>query len=65
VTTLTQSPAIDVLAIGYADGTVRVVDIKNGEQVLKVKMEGTGGEGVVGVAFRMGKSRNHSIQITR
>jgi WD40 repeat protein len=55
ITTLTQSPAIDVIAVGHLDGTVRVVDIKDGEEVLKVRMEGNTGEGIVGVAFRMGE----------
>ena len=53
ITILTQSPAIDVIAVGHLDGTVRVVDIKDGEEVLKVRMEGNTGEGIVGVAFRM------------
>lgn len=55
ITTLTQSPAIDVIAVGHLDGTVRVVDIKDGEEVLKVRMEGNTGEGIVGVVFRMGE----------
>jgi hypothetical protein len=44
-----------VIAVGHLDGTVRVVDIKDGEEVLKVRMEGNTGEGIVGVAFRMGE----------
>jgi len=42
--------------VGHLDGTVRVIDIKDGEEVLKVRMEGNTGEGIVGVAFRMGES---------
>lgn len=38
---------------------MRVVDIKDGEEVLSVRMDGAGvgGEGVVGIAFRMGECR--------
>lgn len=42
-----------MIAVGHLDGSVRVIDAKDGEQIIKVKMEGNIGEGIVGVAFRM------------
>jgi U3 small nucleolar RNA-associated protein 21 len=57
VTTLAQSPAIDVIGVGHADGSVRVVDIKMGEEIFDVKMEEGG---IAGLSFRMGKS-GHSL----
>ncbi|GHJ84709.1 hypothetical protein NliqN6_1111 [Naganishia liquefaciens] len=50
ITILAQSPAIDVIGIGHADGTVRVVDIKLGEEIFDVKMEEGG---IAGLSFRM------------
>ncbi|KAK4684110.1 U3 small nucleolar RNA-associated protein 21, partial [Tremellales sp. Uapishka_1] len=50
IVTLVQSPAVDVIGIGYLDGSVRVYDIRQGELVMQVKME----EGAAtGLAFRM------------
>ncbi|KAK1925552.1 WD-repeat protein [Papiliotrema laurentii] len=50
VTALCQSPAIDVIGVGYLDGVVRVFDIRQGELVMQVKMdEGT----ITAVSFRM------------
>lgn len=54
ITALTQSPAIDVVGVGYLDGTVRVYDIRQGELVMQVKMD----EGsITAVSFRMGELR--------
>ncbi|KAJ9104508.1 hypothetical protein QFC21_002004 [Naganishia friedmannii] len=50
VTTIAQSPAIDVIGVGHADGRVRVVDIKIGEEIFDVKMEEGG---IAGLSFRM------------
>lgn len=50
VTALAQSPAIDVIAIGYHSGAVRIVDIKQDEQVMAVRMDNGA---AVGVSFRM------------
>ena len=50
VTSLTQSPAIDVIGVGYANGVVKVIDIRQDDLVLQVKMD----EGAItSVAFRM------------
>jgi U3 small nucleolar RNA-associated protein 21 len=54
VTILAQSPAIDVIGVGHADGSVRVVDFKMGEEIFDVKMEEGG---IAGLSFRMGKWR--------
>lgn len=52
MTTIAQSPAIDVIGVGHADGRVRVVDIKIGEEIFDVKMEEGG---IAGLSFRMGE----------
>jgi U3 small nucleolar RNA-associated protein 21 len=50
VTSLVQSPALDVVAIGYLDGTIRVIDISADELVMQVRMD----EGsITGLSFRM------------
>ncbi|CDZ97730.1 WD repeat protein [Phaffia rhodozyma] len=56
VTALVQSPAVDVIGVGFLDGTVRVTDLKMDEVVLKVRMDSLGkeGEGGIGaISFRM------------
>ena len=53
ITSIVQSPAIDVVGVGYLDGTIRILDIRNGDLILRVKMEDGG---VTSLAFRMGKS---------
>lgn len=41
-----------MVGIGHIDGSVRVFDVRQGEELIKVKMEiGS----VTGIAFRMGK----------
>lgn len=50
VTSLTQSPAVDVVAISYLDGQVLVYDVRADEEILSVSMEGGVGPG--GVSFR-------------
>jgi U3 small nucleolar RNA-associated protein 21 len=53
VTTIVQSPAIDVVGIGYADGTVIVYDILQGEPVMQMKLDDGS---VTCLSFRMGRS---------
>ena len=52
ITAVVQSPAIDVIGVGYLDGAVRIFDIRHGDLVMQVKMDD--GQ-VTNVAFRMGK----------
>lgn len=40
VTSVSQSPAIDVVAIGYASGLVRLVDLRVDEEIMSLRMEG-------------------------
>jgi U3 small nucleolar RNA-associated protein 21 len=40
VTALAQSPAIDVVAVGYASGLVRLLDLRLDEELLALRMEG-------------------------
>ena len=51
ITALAQSPAVDVIGVGYADGTIRVYDIKQAELVMQMKMDEGG---VTQLSFRMG-----------
>lgn len=50
VTSLTQSPAIDVIAIGHTDGTIRLHDLRLDEPILQLNQ--TDGA-VTGLSFRM------------
>ncbi|KAK4047049.1 rRNA-processing protein utp21 [Microbotryomycetes sp. JL221] len=52
VTALTQSPAIDVLGVGLADGQCVLFDVRMGESLGKVRLEGEGCGEVAGVGFR-------------
>ncbi|KAM0791653.1 hypothetical protein ACM66B_006089 [Microbotryomycetes sp. NB124-2] len=52
VTALTQSPAIDVLGVGLADGQCILFDVRMGEVLGKVRLEGDGAGQVAGVGFR-------------
>ncbi|KAM0750055.1 putative WD-repeat protein [Meredithblackwellia eburnea MCA 4105] len=52
ITALTQSPAIDVLGVGLANGQVILFDVRLGEVLGRVRLEGEGCGGVAGVAFR-------------
>ena len=51
VTALTQSPAVDVIGVGHGDGSIRLVDIRLGEEIMKLKIDDGA---VTGLAFRMG-----------
>ncbi|KAL8279548.1 hypothetical protein RQP46_008110 [Phenoliferia psychrophenolica] len=52
ITALTQSPAIDVLGVGCANGQCVLFDVRLGEVLGKVRLEGEGCGKVAGVAFR-------------
>ena len=52
ITALVQSPAIDVVGIGYLDGTIRLFDIRQGDLVMQLKVDDGS---VTGLAFRMGR----------
>lgn len=51
VTSLAQSPAVDVIAIALADGTVKLHNIRADETIFSVKM-GNGNVAVTSVTFR-------------
>jgi U3 small nucleolar RNA-associated protein 21 len=54
VTTIAQAPALDIVGVGYSDGDIRVLDIKQGDVVMQMRMD----EGsVTGLSFRMGELR--------
>lgn len=51
VTTIVQSPAVDVVGIGYLDGSIRIVDIRECELVMQMRMDQ--GSSITGLSFRM------------
>lgn len=59
ITSMVQSPAVDVVGIGFASGEVSVYDIRTDERLLSVNMgAGTGTAGDAGhitaIGFRSG-----------
>ncbi|GAA5843467.1 hypothetical protein JCM9279_000759 [Rhodotorula babjevae] len=52
ITAIAQSPAIDVLGVGLASGACILFDVRLGEVMGKVRLEGEGAGEVAGVAFR-------------
>ncbi|GAA5862908.1 hypothetical protein JCM8547_003617 [Rhodosporidiobolus lusitaniae] len=52
VTALTQSPAIDVLGVGLASGACILFDVRMGEALGRVRLDGEGAGEVAAVAFR-------------
>lgn len=58
ITTIVQSPALDVVAVGYLDGSIRIVDIKDGEMVMGMRMDQGS---VTALSFRMGKFQQAAI----
>ncbi|GAA5820800.1 hypothetical protein JCM11251_003166 [Rhodosporidiobolus azoricus] len=52
VTALAQSPAIDVLGVGLASGSCVLFDVRMGESLGKVRLDGEGAGEVAQVAFR-------------
>lgn len=53
ITCMVQSPAIDVIAIGFADGEIVVYDVKTDERLMRMWSEGGA---VRSLAFRGGQS---------
>ena len=62
ITCLVQSPAIDVIGIGYLDGNVHIFDVRQGELVMQMKMEDGS---CSSLSFRTGQSSTLSTQIQR
>lgn len=54
ITCLVQSPAIDVVGIGFASGEISVYDIRADERLMRVFMQEGG---IRSLAFRSGASR--------
>lgn len=50
ITALTQSPAIDVVGIGFTSGEISVYDVRADERLMRMFMEG----GVRSLGFRSG-----------
>jgi len=51
ITALTQSPAIDVVGIGFTSGEISVYDVRADERLLRMFMEGGG---IRALSFRSG-----------
>ncbi|POY75072.1 hypothetical protein BMF94_1701 [Rhodotorula taiwanensis] len=52
ITAIEQSPAIDVLGIGYANGTCLLYDVRLGETLGRVRLDGEGAGQVAALSFR-------------
>ncbi|GAA5874734.1 hypothetical protein JCM16303_002966 [Sporobolomyces ruberrimus] len=52
ITALAQSPAIDVLGIGYANGSCVLFDVRMGESLGRVRLDGDGAGEVSCISFR-------------
>ncbi|KAG0149368.1 hypothetical protein CROQUDRAFT_39845 [Cronartium quercuum f. sp. fusiforme G11] len=56
ITYMEQGPAVDILAVGFADGWCSLVDIRYGEEILSVKMgsdsSGDAHESITSMTFR-------------
>ncbi|GAA5999690.1 hypothetical protein JCM10207_005870 [Rhodosporidiobolus poonsookiae] len=52
ITALAQSPAIDVLGVGLANGACVLFDVRLGEALGRVRLDGEGAGAVTAVAFR-------------
>ncbi|GAA5969804.1 hypothetical protein JCM8115_005786 [Rhodotorula mucilaginosa] len=52
ITAIEQSPAIDVLGLGFANGTCILYDVRLGEVLGKVRLEGEGAGQVAALSFR-------------
>ncbi|ORX40070.1 putative WD-repeat protein [Kockovaella imperatae] len=50
VTALVQAPAVDVVGVGHLDGSIRILDIRQGDLVMQLKVDDGS---VTGLAFRM------------
>ena len=51
IMSVVQSPAIDVVGIGFASGEISVYDIRADERLMRMFMEG----GIRSLGFRSGK----------
>jgi U3 small nucleolar RNA-associated protein 21 len=49
ITALAQSPAVDIVGVGYLDGNIRLLDLRMDEEIMRLRMEG----GVGSLSFRM------------
>lgn len=59
ITALSQSPAIDVVGVGFASGEISVYDIRMDERLLRMKMQ----DGAIrALSFRTGKRMNCQLQ---
>jgi hypothetical protein len=62
MTALTQSPAIDVVGIGFASGEISIYDIRADEKMMRIFVR----EGPVrALAFRGGKGGSNICSLTR
>lgn len=52
ITAMTQSPAIDVVGIGFTSGEISVYDVRADERLMRMFMEGGG---VRALGFRSGR----------
>ena len=50
---ISQSPAVDVVGVGCLDGSIRILDIRSGEYIMKMTVDDGG---VTGLSFRIGGS---------
>ena len=58
ITSLVQSPAIDVVAIGFSDGEISIYDIRADERLMRIFMEG----GTIrDLSFRSGKPSHFAL----
>ncbi|GAA5925720.1 rRNA-processing protein UTP21 [Sporobolomyces koalae] len=52
ITALAQSPAIDVLGVGFSNGTCALFDVRMGESLGRVRLDGDGAGQVSAISFR-------------
>ena len=57
ITSLVQSPAIDVVGIGYTSGEISIYDVRADERLMRMFMEGGG---IRALGFRSGGFRRIS-----
>lgn len=68
ITSLVQSPAVDVVGIGFASGEVSIYDIRTDERLLSVNMGvgmGSGGDAghITAIGFRAGTKCSHNRHV--
>jgi len=54
ITAISQSPAIDVLGVGYSNGTCVLFDVRMGEPLGRVRLDGDGAGQISAISFRNG-----------